>query len=504
LKKLRPYQEDALRVLSRDTSGLVGSDLGTGKTLVAVERVRQLGPGPRVLVIAPVNTHHQWLQAFGEQYPPLAGSPYLRIIGTPRSDQESWDNYILEKRPGIYIMSWEGMRGATGEDLRRASNAAGTKKLTVRAVQQGMREGKIPPWTRTGTWDLIIADEVHRAARRDSANKMVLTRIKAHQKLGLSATPAGNKPSGLWSVLNWLWPKEYRSFWAWAETWLDVEEQRTGGGYLRESALSEKRPGEAWVDIPCKVRHRLEDVGGLIPEVIERIVTVPMGAKQQRIYDDFMDQSLAWIDNQPVAAPLPVSQRIRLRQAALGQLKARYSCDEMDIDFVEGGEQPKLAAIRDILADLPDGERVLLFTHSSKWAHMAARNLGKTGRFGEVRAWTGDLNAKQREDLKRSFIDGGVRVLVAQIQAIAEGTDGLQHVCRCEIWASPTEDEEMANEQARGRLKRPGQKHPVQRWVLHSAGTIDEDIDRSLRARREQMRTVYRDASAPHGVLTSQ
>jgi SNF2 family DNA or RNA helicase len=445
-----------------------------------------------------------------------------------------------------------------------------------------MRDGTVPPWSRAGTFDLVIGDEIHRIANRNAAQKRVLALIKADRKLAISATFSGNKEEGAWSVLNWLWKDKYPPFWDWVYENLHVEDQKVSRSKTIKSIGGELNPGAIWDSIPCAVRHRTEDIGIELPEVIERIVKVPMGEVQRQQYDDFEQQAFAWLDDQPVGTPLPITQRIRLRQTALGQLKAsevihridyrltkmeqkvlrawdayRESQDgavlaapfiesyneirwkrekeldqfrldeifekksfldqgvefedietgELDIDFNDKGDQKKLVTIKEILGDLPDDEPVLIFTHSAKWARMAAASIDAAGIYGEARAWTGDLTSVQREGLKNifgvlkptrlksKFSHTGIRILVCQIQAIAEGVDGFQHRCRCEIWASPSEDG-LINTQAKGRLHRPGQTSPVQRWVLHSEDSIDTDVAESLEERWARMRKLYKDDQA--------
>lgn len=570
MKTLRPYQRKSLQIMSKDTSVLDGSEMGTGKTLVAVERVRELGLCriPRVLVIAPVNTHRQWQASFAEQYPALADNPdMLRIISTPKTDPESWA-LLTKRKPGVFIIGWEAMRGsapysikvitqdasdrteAAAEVIRdakrilrlkrpteerkaqaRADIAKATKllkidphetqtikgavpegwvpadkggasraygemygtgkTLTSQAMKAAMKHGDVPPWSRTGTWDLVIADESHRLQRKSSGNKLAIKLIKADAKHASSGTASGNRQKGLWSTLNWLWPHKYRSFWDWAEQWLVIEDQRIGGDKTVQVVLGEKYPGSTWTDIPCVVRWRLESVADQLPDVIERVVDVPMGRAQREVYDEFESQALAWIDEHPVAEPLPLTQRIRLRQASLGTLRISGFKDDgkPDIDFLKTGPQPKVDVIREILEDLPEDEPMLVFTHSAKWADMAASLLD--GKVGVVRSWTGALSQPKREELKMAF-GKEVRVIVAVIPAIGEGVDGLQHVCRCEVWASMSDDG-LLNEQAKKRLQRPGQTQKVQRWLLHSERSIDQDIDVHLRQRLAEMKVLYRD-----------
>ncbi|MER6605881.1 SNF2-related protein [Streptomyces sp. NPDC000927] len=589
----------------------------TGKTLMSVEHVRHLKLGriPRVLVVAPVNTLGQWRDTFAEQYPSLQSNGLLRIVGTHKSDPESW-KLITAKKPGVTLIGWEAMRGRVDGETKAAHSRAATKepKLTVAAVRQGMRDGTVPPWHRAGVFDLVIADEVHRISNRHAGQSRVLKLIQANRKLAVSATFSGNKEEGAWSVLNWLWKDQYPAFWGWAEKFLKINEEKVSRSKTITTIGGELNPGAIWNDIPCAVRHRTEELGLELPEVIERVVTVPMGMIQRQQYDDFEQQAFAWLDDHPVGTPLPITQRIRLRQVALGQLKMNELTfrrrfwvppeevdqflvmnDDMDpqihkqrkkvmrevqlndgaefqvleststfkasdspwklptveldsrdanpalilsdsscrwqslfdpawkigletqtlvrvsrnmdieeIDFNENGDQSKLATVKEILRDLPSDEPVLIFTHSAKWARMAAAHIDAAGIYGEARAWTGDLTSKQREGLKSifgvmepsrirsKFGHKGIRVLVCQVESLAEGVDGLQHRCRCEVWASPSENN-LSNEQAKGRLHRPGQTSPVQRWVLRSEGSIDTDVAESLEARWARMRSLYRD-----------
>lgn len=559
MKVLRPYQYETIRRLKKNKGGLIGSGLGSGKTLMAVEMIRTLECLSRTLAIAPVNTHDQWIATVGEQFPSLVGTPYLRKVGTPLSDPEGWA-MLLAKKPGFYVIGWEAMRGDLPLAVRKAGSAKTVKKpgITQAALKAGMKNGSIPPWPRTGMWDMVILDESHRIQNRNSLNKKTLGLIKADRRLALSYTPAGNLHDGLWSTLNWLWPDQYRSFWKWAETFLVIQDKHINQYDTVRQITGEKDPGATWASLPCAVRHRTEDIIEYLPEVIERVVKVPMHDVQRRMYDEFEQQAFAWIDGKPEATPLPLTQRIRLRQAALGTLtireeivdtelwvsnqnidtlglmydlvseveilkdedgelmaeereidipvvredgteeyetirtlyaKVAFSHRKQDVDFNEHAAQPKVTVIKEILSDL-GGEPVVIYTHSARWARMTERLLdGQID--GEIRAWTGDLTPLQRRNLKEAF-GPDIRVLVAVIPAVAEGIDGWQNVCQCEIWASQSDDGLM-NEQAKGRLHRPGQKAPVQRWLLQSEDSIDMLVDFNLRLRAAQLGSFYRD-----------
>lgn len=538
MKTLRPYQAEAIEILAE--GGLNASGLGAGKTLMTVEasRALNLGRPPRILVIAPSTILHQWRNTFVEQFPSLEAKNLVHIAGTHRKDPETWA-LMLRKRPGVYIIGWEAMHGAVPEKIRRAAakgqSATRSKPpVTVAAVKKAIAEGFVPPWTRTGTWDLVVLDEVHRAANENGVPHYVLKMIKADRRQALSYTPGGNRPEGLWAVLNLLWPQRYRNRWDWIYEHFHVVESSYYSGGERQTTTkvgAEKRPGSVWEDIPAVVRYHTEEVYGQMPPIVERAVPVQMTPEQQAQYEEFEKQCLAWLGDMPIATPLPIEKRIRLRQVALGTLKAEetskakvawltadgleryrenpnvfdleileekvsgsgeekfkvsYVFEDLDISYDEKAAQAKLDAVKDIIADLPEGESVLVWTHSSKWARMAEAALGS-----KAVAWTMKTTAAKRLKIENGF-GSEWKILVAQLQSLSTGVDWLKDVCRCEIIASQTEDS-VANQQAEGRLYRPGQKSPVQRWRLVSEGTIDDEVYLNNLAKRARMSALYKD-----------
>jgi SNF2 family DNA or RNA helicase len=544
VKQLRPYQKEAVEILAE--GGLNASGLGAGKTLMAVEGVRmlRLGRSPRVLVVAPISVDRQWQATFVEQFPTLEEKNLVHIVGTPQADPEGWRR-LTRKEPGVFIIGWQAMHGGIPERIRREASSGKNRTakkppVTVAAVRKAIAEGTVPPWTRTGTWDLLVMDEVHRACNKDGLPHYVLKAIKADRKLGMSHTPGGNSPEGLYAVLNLLWPEKYTNFWSWVADHFKVIEETIykrgpSGNATPHGVLKigpELRPGSIWDDIPAVVRYRTEEVYDQLPPVIDRTAQVAMSPEQEEQYLDFAEQSLAWLGDMPISTPLPIEQRTRLRQAALGTLKAEetskrkvawltedgldkrkrnpgvlelqvleekvseetgvkkykvsYVQVDLDISYDETAPQLKLEAVKDILADLPESEPLLVWTHSAKWARMAEKALGS-----QAVSWTSSTTQKKRRQIEDEF-GTRWRVLIAQLQSLSEGVDWLKDACRCEVIASVTEDEVM-NQQAEGRLHRPGQTSPVQRWRLVTEGTVDEDVSVNNLKKRLRMGSLYKD-----------
>lgn len=112
---------------------------------------------------------------------------------------------------------------------------------------------------------------------------------------------------------------------------------------------------------------------------------------------------------------------------------------------------------------------------------MVERINKKYGKHIRAAAWTGDQKMEERMATKAAFgTEGGPNVIVATLATVGTGTDGLQLVCRREVWLSWEEDN-VLNTQARGRLRRRGQERRVQSWDIVTRGTIEQRVNANKR-----------------------
>lgn len=498
----RFYQEQDAGTAADGVGGsaLLGHQMGVGKTLIAVEAIakkieaEQIPACPRILLVAPLNTHGGWHKHITSQIPDQEIHIHPPGGGKTKKAQAWWET-MFSGQPGWYIIGWEAFRGTPNAEQKAQRQQA--LALAQRDGLRKPRKGINMHWGPSGVWDAVIADEVHRAANRQSVTAQTLKTVDTPNRLALSGTPAGNRVEGYWSVLNWLWPDKYKYFWPWAEEHCDVQPDT----YTGKRVLGEKKPGGIASDIPTYLRRTTREVIKDLPEIIERAVEVPLKqGMQKRAYDEMEERAFTWLESQPLGAELPVVQSLRLRQLALGvpdiTETGRHDEDgfpEILVDFRKDAKSNKIDALLEILSDLDPDTTAMIYTHSAKFTVPVVHQINASDRVeGLAVAWTGKTSHPGRRRIMADFAKkGGPRFIVAGIASIGEGVDGLQHKCSTEIWLSQ-HDNNMLNMQAEARVHRPGQKQPVNRVRIVSPGTVDTKVYTRLSENAQMMREAYR------------
>lgn len=437
-----------VRMVNEPTRAALNASLyGTGKTVVTVEAAQQIAPDGVKLIVAPLHTHSSWKKTILGQFPDAS----VQRISSLKSGKQALEN-LLTIEPGWYIIGREYF---------------GTRRV-------GDQIAKISP--KIG---IIAYDECQRWSNHKSQGYRLMKRMKPQYRMALSATPAGNKFSGLFAITQWLWPRfeGHASFWAWVADWCETKEDHFAGTVI----VGEKNSGEFVKTLPCYIRLE-KDFG----EPLESQIVVELSPKERKIYDQIEKTMIAYLKDNPLVVKLPVTKRLRLRQASLGELS--YDPESDTVFFDKDMKSSKYDAMMGFLRDYPD-EPALILTHSARYALAVAYKMKLEGL--NVALWSGEVSAKQRDQIKEQFINGELDYIVATIASIGEGTDGLQYRCRLMVWLS-REDSMMLNEQAFRRLHRRGQQRTVLSIDIVADKTYDEgqlstliqralDMNRSLR-----------------------
>ena len=259
--RLRDYQAAAVeQVAAAGGTGLLALALGAGKTYTALTSAgRSLKydakepKDARVLIVAPLHTIDGWRRHVEEVW-----GLELRECAAKGADRKAnlealWDR----NEKGVFFIGWSLM---TARNKHKKKNARTGKMVSA-------------PDTHAfgGTlFDVVIADEVHRACNPQSLNSKVLCRIRARRRLALSATPAGNLPVNIFGALKFLWPMRYTSFTRFADFFFKSQFNPYSESGYGKLYGEEKWPGRVRATTPCT--YNISE-GATATEVVAEMVS---------------------------------------------------------------------------------------------------------------------------------------------------------------------------------------------------------------------------------------
>lgn len=427
---------------------------------------------------------------------PGCGKTYGAIWTTQKLDA---DKRVIIVCPKRVIPSWRtGIKTITGQEARVLSRTTKAGCTNIEDMLNGtdgwwiinfellislgkaVDAGKWPSVSFSRkSFDMVVVDEVHRIANHRTQSFRAVRALKSRYRLGLSGTPAGNKPVNIYGVLKFLNPDSVdRSFYRFADEFFVSQLNPFAASPYARIYGGEKDPGA----LRDSVRDnwsamRGSEVFGDLPPVNVQRVACGMRREQKRMYLEFVDHRLAVMGGGASVASSAAVLDGRLRQITLGPLRIVGD----SVEFEECGSS-KVDATLDILSDLPPDEKVILWCHSRKFMVPLRKRLADAG-YQSV-----ELSSDYRDEWRQFLEPDGPRVLCAVIAAAAEGIDGLQGVCNTEIWLSE-DNSVILNLQASARLNRKGQTKRVNRFLLQCENTVDVTaVEPRLEAGYERLR----------------
>jgi len=378
-------------------------------------------------------------------------------------------------------------------------------------------------------WFHIICDEVHALQDRKSSQSKAVKKIPAFYKTGLSGTPVFNKPDDLWSILNWLYPKYWTSYWAYFKRyikWIEYDGYRTIIGVENEEELQDIIAG-------FYSRVKKEDVVKDLPDKYYSTIKTKMHPKQEKAYNQMKKDMLSWVgehEDEPINAPVVLAQLTRLQQFAsayaeiikttkkyrncrscaqdhvdecsiCAPLYAEYEakldehfqlyeedsnhdapefesdCEDLKrvkcvghpYEYVQLSE-PSCKVDAAIEKILESEEPIILFSQFAQMAKLIADRCEKMGI--SCGLYTGSVSKENRDKVVEDFQNGKLRVFAGSIKA---GGQGLTLTASSTVGLLNREWAEALNDQAIDRAHRIGQKNAVHVIDFVTEDSIDEE-----------------------------
>ena len=235
-RTLRPTQEEAVRHALTHRIAVNGTEMGGGKTIVALMAMNHLLAGEearrraRVLVVCPAALVRNWMR-----------------------EADRW------LRPDVRVVA--GLQGSA------VLPGAG---VAIASYQRIRRWPALAQWAAEGPLDLMVCDEGHRAKNWDAKTTKAVYAIAAKRRQILSGTLVPNRPSDVQPILAALAPEAFGGAgrFQWAYQVKDVkaptEEEETMclelGERLREAVLYRPLVSETLGDLPEPMPAKVMEV----------------------------------------------------------------------------------------------------------------------------------------------------------------------------------------------------------------------------------------------------
>jgi SNF2 family DNA or RNA helicase len=459
--QLFDFQQKTLDKFIDVPNVLIGDDMGLGKTVQAIAldlaKREKYGPRfaghPKTLVVTRTSVMGSWERHYH------GWAPGLKVLVIDRKNRSAFANSFLAGDHDVYIMHWAAIR--------------------------------LLPELHKTKWFHIIGDEIHAIKNRRSQQTQAFKKIQTVFKQGLSGTAADNRPDDIWSVLNWLYPRQwtsYHNFYKHHILFREVVNEYTGRRYKEVLGVTNTEEFQESI-APFYMRRLKEDVLHDLPDKYYTTIKCELTTAQRRAYDQMRHAMIAWVgerEDQPLAAPVVIAQLMRLQQfaVAFGELvkktvRRRHceqcpeptKCQGHTSDVLKLTEpSSKIDVVEQIVLDNPD-EQIVVFSQSKQAIKMLEARLDAHGITTAVLTGDTSTSADVRDKLIEDFQKGHYRVFAATIRAGGEGitlTAARTAIFIDRDW-SPSK-----NKQTEDRLHRIGQKNAVQIIDLVAENTVDQ------------------------------
>lgn len=467
-EKLFPYQREGVNFLLSTADGaLLTDEMGLGKTVQAIEWMRMLTYGNPSLVVCTNSMKFKWAEEIEAWWPDVR---VVVIDGTARQRAQQIEE--LAESGDVGVINYESARSES------RLLPYGGKRLTDKQKEPKALNGL--------NFSCVVLDEAHKIKDPKSQQTLAVKALggQALYRLAMTGTPLLNDPDDCWSIMNFLAPAEWGSISQFRDLYCDVREA-WHGGFVNNGLLGgENRRSFDTVFYPRHLRRLKVNV---LPDLPEKFPIdyrlLPMTGRQQSAYNALVKDMMVMIDGGLLTAENPLTELIRLRQAAC----ALPVVDEEG--QVTGFQKPsnKLDALVDILQEGGD-DPLVIYADSRKFIEFVADRLVKEKY--EVGLVTGAQGAKVRERSVREFQEGKIQVLLGTLGAGAEGltlTRANRIVLAQQSWSHAT------NAQAIDRVHRIGQTRGVQPIVLLSKDTVDVAVRKADAIKEGRLQDLVRD-----------
>lgn len=381
LEKLRSYQqEDAIFLAQRKNAGCF-NEQRTGKTPTSLLSLKLKGC-KKVLIVCPASMVPVWKQEFEQWYQ----APCIALQGTKAKRLK-----LLEQWTDGLVIGYECLRVVDHYDKETGEYTHSTGDLADVLAHKDI--------------DAVVLDEAHRI--RNYKNKTAAAAFKLkdiENKLALTGTPTLKKQNEIYSILHFLYPSLFKSYWRFVDYYF-VKEYREIWNGRRAIQTTEvgalKRPEELqeFLDLVSTQRKRKDVMPWLPTKDKQTIYLEPSDAQTK-----YIKELKEFFETENITTVGTLDTLLRERQICLSPALLSLA----------NTTSPKYDWVQQYLSDYPE-KQVIIFSKFTKWLELLHKDIPGSD------IYVGSTTSKQREKIKKDFQAGKLRVLLIQIDAGKEG-----------------------------------------------------------------------------------
>jgi len=491
--KMHDFQREDLSRLIEMPASANWSEMGCMKT-TTVEWLMDAKlhhiPNPRVLVITTKSGKGTYLESLPEVLPHwdvYTASPQGNAIVVGSKPVTRFKVELpnpLQMRPVVVLAHYHCFtnRACQPKILKRKQVVDGKEFMVEILNADGTFATEIPACNQLLRmhWDMVIVDEAHRMKNHDAQWTRNIKKLRAANRHIMTGTGFINNPAEVWSLLNFLYPNVYTSYWKFRETFCEEDDW---SGYRKIVGLKPEAEDQFREIIhSVGVRRRMLETFPDIPEPIETVVPIELNPTQQRMYDE-IKADLATLDAEgvPLHSANVLSMLNRLRQicVATPKVTADYwnERDEKRVIEVELVEpSAKLDAAMEIIEglewDSENRDQIVVFSNFRDPLELLKKRLEKANiPYLHLRS---EMNDSARYEMWHDTWPKKEHQVFLCTLAVGSESINLTSAHRAifldQSW-SPKD-----NSQAIGRIFRPGQTGAAQVIYIRAEGTVDYRI----------------------------
>ena len=457
-------------------------DMGTGKTLLALELIRywyQVGKLRRALVFVTSNMAFPTWERQVEEFE--IGLPCVALEG---SSKQKWET-LQKVREGIVLITYPGAVHMVSSKLP----VPGKKRMKMQ-----LSPAKI---SLLGNWaGALVIDESTKIGNHGSLTYQLVDRLCCYtpRRYALAGRPFGRDPTMLWTQYHVIDGGETLGetlglFRAAFFTEKKIHWDKTGRA--RDYTFNNKKRSI----LSKMLQHRSITYGAEecidLPALVPVIEELSFLSEAETYYEITVKKIIASKGNLKGMQ----NEFIRMRQCSSGFVGVvdDETGEKAEIEFIEN---PKLDWTLEQADAMPDGRKMVIFYEYTWSGRRLTEELTKLG-LNPIWLWSGTKDS--RAELKRFDEDPECRVAVMNHKVGAYSLDGLQRVANYLVFfESPVSV--IDREQAERRLRRDGQKHTVFQYDPVVRGSVDRKILHFHAEGEDLMQALLRD---PEKVLGS-